>query len=80
VQSRVKLGGHSVPTGKIKSRYKKSLHLLAEAIKLVDRAFIYDNSEQYKTILLAEKEEEEIRIFEPKVPQWFDAFLIKKLS
>lgn len=37
-------GGHEVPISKIISRYHKSLENVAEAIKWVDRAYIYDNS------------------------------------
>ena len=37
-------GGHEVPISKILSRYYKSLTNAALAIKLVDRAYIYDNS------------------------------------
>lgn len=37
-------GGHEVPISKIISRYYKSLENAAEAIKIVDRAYIYDNS------------------------------------
>lgn len=37
-------GGHEVPISKIISRYYKSLVNASEAIKIVDRAYIYDNS------------------------------------
>lgn len=37
-------GGHEVPISKIISRYYKSLTLAAQAIQIVDRAYIYDNS------------------------------------
>lgn len=37
-------GGHEVPISKIISRYYKSLALAAQAITLVDRAYVYDNS------------------------------------
>lgn len=37
-------GGHEVPISKIFSRYYKSLALASQAIQLVDRAYIYDNS------------------------------------
>ena len=79
IQTRVAQGGHDVPVDKIKSRYKKSLGLLAEAIKLVDRAFIFDNSGE-ETLLLAEKDEGELEIFEKSVPRWFDTYVIKKLG
>jgi predicted ABC-type ATPase len=78
VQSRVELGGHPVPVEKTKSRYKKSLNLLVDAIKMVDRAFIYDNSEQYNTILIAEKNESRIEIFVKEVPKWFDIYRYQK--
>lgn len=38
-------GGHEVPISKIISRYYKSLTLAAQAISLVDRAYVYDNSQ-----------------------------------
>lgn len=37
-------GGHDVPPAKILSRYSKSITNCAIAVKLVDRAYIYDNS------------------------------------
>lgn len=37
-------GGHEVPISKVISRYFKSLEYTKEAIKYVDRAYIYDNS------------------------------------
>ncbi len=37
-------GGHEVPISKVISRYYKSLALAAQAIQIVDRAYIYDNS------------------------------------
>lgn len=37
-------GGHDVPPAKIFSRYSKSIAQCVVAIKLVDRAYIYDNS------------------------------------
>ena len=80
VQNRVQLGGHSVPTDKIKSRYTKSLILLADAVKLADRAFILDNSQQNTIILLAEKYDGEVRLLESNVPPWFDKYFVKKLS
>lgn len=37
-------GGHEVPISKIISRYYKSIANAAQAISIVDRAYIYDNS------------------------------------
>lgn len=41
-------GGHEVPISKIITRYYKSLLNIARAISIVDRAYIYDNSEENK--------------------------------
>lgn len=37
-------GGHEVPISKVISRYYKSLALAAQALAIVDRAYVYDNS------------------------------------
>lgn len=37
-------GGHEVPISKVISRYYKSLENAAQAISIVDRAYVYDNS------------------------------------
>lgn len=44
VANRVRLGGHDVPEEKVVSRYERSLALLSAAIRLSDRAYIFDNS------------------------------------
>jgi predicted ABC-type ATPase len=44
IEQRVREGGHTVPTGKIISRYAKSIAQCAVVITFVDRAYIYDNS------------------------------------
>jgi predicted ABC-type ATPase len=79
VQTRVQEGGHDVPEDKIRKRYTRSLDLLLDALKLVDRAFVFDNS-RAETILLAEKDDGKLKIFEKTVPQWFDTYVIKKIT
>lgn len=79
VQSRVQRGGHSVPVDKIRKRYGRSLDLLIDALRLVDRAFIFDNSGE-ETLLLAEKDDGKLKIFERKIPQWFDTYVIRKIA
>jgi predicted ABC-type ATPase len=82
VKHRVKMGGHPVPEDKIISRYGRSLELLIEAVKLSDRAYIFDNS-GHEHVWLAEVTEG--KILEMKVdsmPMWFknslwDKFLKK---
>ncbi len=54
VAIRVMQGGHDVPIGKIISRYAKSLANCSLIAKMVDRAYLYDNSieEQQARLLL----------------------------
>lgn len=44
VAGRVMEGGHTVPIEKILTRYVRSMGNLAAAIRLADRAYVYDNS------------------------------------
>ncbi|MDO9155096.1 MAG: zeta toxin family protein [Paludibacter sp.] len=47
IASRVMEGGHDVPISKIISRYSKSIANCAKLSKVVDRLYVYDNSEDY---------------------------------
>lgn len=44
VAYRVRAGGHDVPEQKIRERYHRLWPLVVEAVSLVDRAVVYDNS------------------------------------
>jgi predicted ABC-type ATPase len=44
VEYRVQAGGHDVPERKIRERYHRLWPLVAQAISMVDRAVLYDNS------------------------------------
>ena len=44
VALRVMEGGHDVPIGKIIARYTRSLANCSTAIRIADRAYVYDNS------------------------------------
>lgn len=70
VQNRVSKGGHPVPTDKIVSRYQKTLQLLPEAIQIVDRAYLFDNSGEY-IWWFAEYEPKLLTTIGEEVPQWF---------
>ena len=52
VALRVMEGGHDVPIGKIISRYARSLAHCPSAIRLADRAYLYDNSIENATARL----------------------------
>lgn len=80
VASRVKEGGHSVPTNKIVERYTRSLRLLPSAIAAANRAFIFDNSYD-KSVLLAEiTEGTELKFHMDHMPQWFMAAYLDRLT
>ena len=44
VNQRVQTGGHDVPEDKILSRYVRTMALFPLALKIAERAFVYDNS------------------------------------
>lgn len=44
VELRVDAGGHHVPPADVVRRYSRSMENLQEALRIVDRAFIFDNS------------------------------------
>jgi len=47
IANRVMEGGHDVPISKIISRYSKSIANCAKLSTMVDRLYVYDNSEEY---------------------------------
>jgi predicted ABC-type ATPase len=82
VKSRVALGGHDVPEGRITHRYDRSLGLLMEAIQHTHRAYIFDNSGENRAhVWLAEITDG--RLLEMKsdeIPQWFQRSIIEKIN
>ena len=77
VRSRVSSGGHSVPEGKIRERYLRSLELAREAIGNSYRAYIFDNSGPEPN-WLAEFDPDgrcELKIDEVQLPRWFRAWV-----
>jgi predicted ABC-type ATPase len=54
VAYRVRAGGHDVPERKIRERYHRLWPLVAQAISLVDRAVLYDNSRRTGPVKIAE--------------------------
>lgn len=70
VKNRHALGGHFVSSEKIESRYVRSLAFLKSAIKLSNRAYIFDNSSE-KAELIAEIENKELEFKVNQVPYWF---------
>jgi len=76
VQTRVEEGGHSVDEMKIRSRYTRSLEQLSDAIRLSDRAYIFDNSgKTYQWIAEYDASVEHLKVY-CELP-WLKQFLIK---
>lgn len=80
VHNRVKTGGHPVPEEKIRQRYDRSLDLLLKAIKLAERAFIFDNSGTQDIWLAEVTPNGDIQLKEENLPDWFYRSVIQKLS
>lgn len=79
VKNRVEKGGHDVDQDKIISRYGNTLTNLFPALKMADRAYLFDNSDEMR--LIAEKNHEELSIDveASQFPNWFTQYVINKI-
>jgi predicted ABC-type ATPase len=84
VRTRVALGGHDVPEDRITARYVRTMELLIEMVKRVDRAVILDNSLQsnnpfsFKGRVVAEYLADDKRlIVTERLPVWTISYLIE---
>ncbi|MBM9548047.1 zeta toxin [Leptospira sp. 201903074] len=81
VEIRVKENGHNVPPEKIEERYYRSLDNLKEAIRLSNRAYLFDtSSDTFEALLFAGVSNGvEVERFTPnKVPSWFINYVVEK--
>ena len=79
VQQRVRNGGHDVPHDKITSRYYRSLNLLLPAIRLTNRAYLFDNSGENQIWVAEITNGTELSIQSASKPSWFQQSVIDKL-
>ena len=79
VRSRAAKGGHSVPTDKIIDRYYRSLDYLFDAIRLSDRAYVFDNSRESRIWVAEITGGKKVEIVYPYIPAWFDNYVLEKL-
>ena len=83
IKNRVDTGGHDVLEKKITERYYRTLNNLYSALKLADKAYIFDNSNTKQNNsfdFFLEKDAERIILSDTDfVPQWFDEFILRKL-
>ena len=79
VQQRVRNGGHDVPHDKIVSRYHRSLDLLLSAIRLTNRAYLFDNSGEDQQWVAEITNGEELSIQSDSLPSWFQQYIVDRL-
>ena len=70
-------GGHEVPISKIFSRYYKSLTFAAQAIRFVDRAYVYDNSceNELPQLLYRTSEGSVFKRYTDNIPLWAESLI-----
>jgi len=76
VKNRVAFKGHDVPEDKIISRYYRSLGFLKEAVKLSDRAYIFDNSSDEKTWICEITNGSDVDFKVDEIPSWIEEYLL----
>jgi len=79
IRHRVRMGGHAVPDDKVVDRYYRSLDLLLDAIRLTNRAYIFDNSGETKIWIAEITAGRDIELKTDLIPQWFSRAVLNKL-
>lgn len=81
VQYRTRTGGHGVPPDRITERYYRSLDLLLDAIRLTDRAYVFDNSgaERLWLAQITAGADLELRVAD-EVPEWFAVYVLDRIG
>ena len=80
ISNRVEQGGHSVPTEKVAKRYERSLAQLVDAIKAVNRAYIFDNSGKEHRLIASFENGRVDEIYGSEQPRWFVEGALNKLQ
>jgi len=74
VAGRVIEGGHTVPIEKIVDRYGRSMANLPVAIRVADRVYLYDNSEEDRDARLCVRTQDAtLRKIYGSLPEWVEA-------
>ena len=76
VHSRHERGGHDVPVERIRERYERCLRQLPEAIRLSDRAFVFDNSTSGHIRIAEVTDGHDLVLTSATVPAWFERALL----
>ena len=78
VKNRVTFKGHDVAKEKIVSRYYRSLDYLQDAVKVSDRAYIFDNSSYEKTWICEITDGSAVDMKVDIAPKWVYHYLLDK--
>lgn len=76
VKNRVAFHGHNVPKDKIISRYYRSLGYLKDAVKLSDRAYLFDNSSSQRTWICEITDGSKVDMKVEVAPKWVYEYLL----
>lgn len=79
IRHRVRTGGHDVPSQKVIERYYRSSELLLDAIRLTNRAYIFDNSGESKVWVAEITEGRSLALKTNEVPAWVKQYVLDKL-
>jgi predicted ABC-type ATPase len=80
VENRVAKLGHEVDSKLISSRYKRTLDNLYDAVKLTNRAYVFDNSGEYSELIceVTDGKKVTMRDIDKQPPEWFKHYFYKK--
>lgn len=79
VLARVAQGGHPVDEKKISQRYYRTMGNLYEALKISDKAYLFDNSAG-EPKMFAVKEDGALSVKSDYVPKWFATYVIDAMG
>jgi predicted ABC-type ATPase len=79
IQARVNMGGHDVPPDKTSSRYDRSMTFLAEVLKIVDVATIYNNSFEHPLLIAEKTRDGQLVLYPQESPSIWNVERIRKL-
>lgn len=79
VKTRVLAGGHDVDPDRIEQRYYRTMDNLLPALRLVDEAYLFDNSSS-EAKMFAVKKDRVLEIQGEFIPKWFFTYVTDKLG
>jgi len=78
VENRVVKGGHDVAPQKITSRYYNSLENLIKMIEIVDKCYLFDNSnDKFNLIAKISQNQLSLEVEPSELPNWFVEYVLK---